>query len=269
MTDAQLAACRANAQLSTGPRTAEGKRRSCLNAFRHGLTGQILIHTSEDQQALQKHCDAIVQALAPVGPLELDLAQAIAEDKWRLHRARALENSVFALGHRERFQRTAPGTGTERSFDPNNPAAPGCVVRWVPGDPNAALPEVDAALAQGQTWIAQAKNLQLLTLYEQRIRRSVEKNTAELKALQAERKAAFAKAEEEARLLVKLAQSEGDNHDPSIDFPPESQPLGFVFSRASIERQLERENRLHRALQLEKTSRSPQPQPLRAAGIAA
>ena len=42
-------------------------------------------------------------------------------------------------------------------------------------DPNAAHPEVDAAFAQGRTWIAQAKNLQLLTTYEQRIRRSVER----------------------------------------------------------------------------------------------
>jgi hypothetical protein len=74
MTQAQLAANRANAQSSTGPRIAEGKRRSCLNAFRHGLTGQIVILTSDDQQAFQKHCHAIVQALASVGPLELELA---------------------------------------------------------------------------------------------------------------------------------------------------------------------------------------------------
>jgi hypothetical protein len=40
MTAAQLAASRANAQLSTGPRTEEGKRRSSLNAFRHGLTAK-------------------------------------------------------------------------------------------------------------------------------------------------------------------------------------------------------------------------------------
>jgi hypothetical protein len=239
MTQAQLAANRANAQSSTGPRTAEGRRRSCLNAFRHGLTGQIVMLTSDDQQAFQKHCDAIVQALAPVGPLELDLAQSIAEDKWRLHRARALESSIFALGHREHSR------------------------------PDAALFEVDAALAQGQTWIAQAKNLQLLTLYEQRIRRSLEKNTAELRALQTERKTALAKAQEEARLLVKLAQYEGDNYDPSIDFPPESQPRGFVFSRPSIEREIDRETRLHRALQLENPSRSPEPRSLPAVGIAA
>jgi hypothetical protein len=48
MTEAQLNARRKNAQLSTGPRTIEGKKRSSLNAVRHGLTGQIIVHTLED-----------------------------------------------------------------------------------------------------------------------------------------------------------------------------------------------------------------------------
>jgi hypothetical protein len=169
MTQSQFAANRANAKLSTGPRTEEGKKRSSLNAFRHGLTGQIVIHTPEDQAAFQKHCDAIREALAPVGALEFDLAQAIAEDKWRLNRACA-------------------------------------------------------------------------------------------RALQAERKAAIEQAEKEARLLVQLAEAhsplvalcasnkaEGGNYDPANDFPPESQPLGFVFSRLEIQRQIERGQRLELA----------------------
>ena len=43
LSEKQLEANRANAQKSTGPRTEEGKRRSSLNATRHGLTGQVVI----------------------------------------------------------------------------------------------------------------------------------------------------------------------------------------------------------------------------------
>jgi hypothetical protein len=220
MTEAQLTANRENAQLSTGPRTTEGRKRSSLNAFRHGLTGQIVIHTPEDEQAFKKHCDGIREALAPVGVLEIDLAQAIAEDRWRLNRARAIENSIFAHDqNKPRFQ-------------------------------DSGQPDIDAALAQGRTWMLHARSLNLLTTYENRIRRSVEKNTAELRALQAERRAAVAKAEEEARLLVQLAEAEGGDYDPADDFPPESQPLGFVFSRSAIQRQIGRNQRLGRALGL-------------------
>jgi hypothetical protein len=38
-TEKQIAANRANAQRSTGPRTAAGKLKSSRNAFRHGLSG--------------------------------------------------------------------------------------------------------------------------------------------------------------------------------------------------------------------------------------
>jgi hypothetical protein len=199
MTEAELNARRQNAQHSPGPRTPEGKKRSSLNAFRHGLTGQIVLQTPEDEQAFKKYCDGIREALAPVGALELDLAQAIAEDRWRLNRARAIENSIFALDQSE--------------YSPEEPGRP----------------EVDAAIAQGRTWMAHAHQLHLLTTYENRIRRSVEKNTAELRALQAERKAAIAKAQEEAEALVALAEAEGGDYDPADDFPPESSPLGSFF----------------------------------------
>jgi hypothetical protein len=216
MTEAQLNANRENAKLSPGPRTPEGKKRSSLNAFRHGLTGQIVVQTPEDQQAFNKHCDGIREALAPVGALEINLAQAIAEDHWRLNRARAIENSIFALDQ-----------------DEYSPAEPG-------------RPELDAATAQARAWVDHGRELHLLTIYENRIRRSVEKNTAELEARQAQRKAAIAAAEAEAVALVIHAEGQDGKYDPADDFPPESQPPGFVFSRPAIERLIQRSRRLNR-----------------------
>ena len=67
------------------------------------------------------------------------------------------------------------------------------------------------------------------------------------------RKAAVAQAEEKACLLVQLAEYEakqGRNYDPSNDFPPESQPLGFVFSRSAVLR-VEVDRRLKQAQELD------------------
>ena len=56
------------------------------------------------------------------------------------------------------------------------------------GADDTGHPQVDDAFAQARTWIREARNLNLLTIYEQRIQRSVDKNTAQLKAIQTERK---------------------------------------------------------------------------------
>lgn len=41
-TERQIAANRANAKRSTGPKTAAGKQKSSRNAYRHGLSGPVL-----------------------------------------------------------------------------------------------------------------------------------------------------------------------------------------------------------------------------------
>src|ERR1017187_1941523 len=72
--------------------------RRALNAYRHGLTGQVLILTPDDQAAYLKHSQGIHESLAPEGAFETGLVQSVADDRWRLARAAALENSIFAIG---------------------------------------------------------------------------------------------------------------------------------------------------------------------------
>src|SRR5580658_9565357 len=95
---AQLTANIANAQKSSGPKTEKGKHRTRLNAYRRGLTGQICLLTADEHEAFEQHCTGIRDSLQPVGALELNLAQSIAEDHWRLKRARAIETGIFAAG---------------------------------------------------------------------------------------------------------------------------------------------------------------------------
>lgn len=83
ISDKQLAANRANAHLSQGPITEAGKKRSSMNARRHGLTGQVTTMTDEDRAAHDTFSKALVHDLAPDGAMEIQLAQRIATDSWR------------------------------------------------------------------------------------------------------------------------------------------------------------------------------------------
>ena len=207
---AQLTANVANAQKSSGPKTEQGKHRTHLNAYRHGLTGQICLLTADEQQAFDHHCTGIRESLQPVGALETDLAQSIAEDHWRLKRARAIEASTFALGSHQR------------------------------ASDSAGHPEVDNAFAQVRTWEKAAHNLQLLTIYEQRIRRAVEKNMAQFETLQTKRKAEAAKAMEQAKMLYRLAKAQGKPYRPEAFFTAAPEVRESVFSSAEVARELSR-----------------------------
>ncbi len=213
---------------STGPRTESGKRRVSFNAFKHGLTSKVHVHTPEESEAFRAHCQAYLAELAPVGIQETDAVQSIAEDQWRLKRARSIENSIFAAG-----------------------------INVHAGETESGDEEIDNALAEGKTWVEQSKFLALITLYEQRINRAIEKNTAALRALQTARREAHAQAEQEAIMLTEYAEQQGETYNPGDDFLPASEHGQFVYSPAKIARILDRKFRLHQAL----WGRKPTPYP--------
>ena len=112
---------------------------------------------------------------------------------------------------------------------------------------NTGHPEVDAAFAQARTWEEAAHNLQLLTVYEQRIRRAVDKNMAQLKTLQTERKEAAAEAMKQAKLLYRLAEAQDKPYQPEAFFITAPEVRESVFSSAEIARELNRDSLLNDA----------------------
>jgi hypothetical protein len=85
----------ANALLSTGPRTAVGKRRSSLNATTHGLTSQSPVLASEDLAAYQRHCRQFFDEYQPATPTETQLTQELVDTSWRLNRIPLLESALL------------------------------------------------------------------------------------------------------------------------------------------------------------------------------
>jgi hypothetical protein len=116
----QIAANRANAKRSTGPKTAAGKLKSSRNAFRHGLSGPLPLDL-----ARWSEIDAIAQALTPQGAeqgqwsgaiefakaqVELRRIDAIRQEMWlgidiaQLHTAQLQQ--LVSLDRYERYART-------------------------------------------------------------------------------------------------------------------------------------------------------------------
>jgi hypothetical protein len=203
ISEQQLEANRLNAQKSTGPRTEEGRNRSKLNACRHGLTGQIVLMTPADREAFDQLTARMSADLKPVGELEVQLVHSITQDKWRLNRAAAIEETLFA-----------------RSMEQTDA-------------------ESDQALDLADAFTREAKNLQLLTLYEQRINRNLQKNISALKTMQKERLDQRANDMEDAMLLLQDSEIRKVPYEPAND--------GFVFSKAEIVAEIDRERRLTRA----------------------
>ena len=197
----------------------KSKDRRALSAYRHGITGQIVLLTQADQLAYTEHCEGYKTSLAPVGDVEIDICQAIADDRWRLKRAAALESAIFAAE----------------------------IAR--PDELTSGNDEVDTSLAMGRAWVERGNSLQTLTLYESRIQRRFEKNMEMLAKLQQKRAQDTERVLREYKELATFAARNNESFDGN-DFPREALPAGFVFSPARIEAILIHRYQLARARNL-------------------
>jgi hypothetical protein len=174
-----------------------------LNAYRHGLTGQVHISSDVERAIYELHCKGIHNSLAPGNEFETDLVQQIADDRWRLKRAFGIEQAIFS------------GVDTPKLHEHD---------------------EIDVALMYGRIWIQESKHIGLLSLYERRIQNNMERNLKLVQQSQVARREALERAAEHALLLEALARQKGQVFNIEKDFPRDSLPPQFVFSGAEIAR---------------------------------
>jgi hypothetical protein len=97
MSSARDLANRNNAQHSTGPNTPEGKQASKYNATRHGLSGKQVIVYGEDPAAFERLHQELIASYNPANAAESTLVEEIAQNFWRLQRARRIEAETFNI----------------------------------------------------------------------------------------------------------------------------------------------------------------------------
>jgi hypothetical protein len=88
-----------NAQKSTGPRTAEGKAHSRINAMKHGVLAETVLTGAQVEKTMD-FCELYLAMhidLHPDGQLEESLVDRIISLTWRLTRASRVERDVLLL----------------------------------------------------------------------------------------------------------------------------------------------------------------------------
>ncbi len=162
-TEAQVNANRANAQKSTGPRTAEGKAAVAQNALTHGLMARAAVLQGEEWEDYTSFRENLIQELYPDGVQEEELAERIVGLYWRLRRAERYQNAVFETLY------------DQYAAEQVQTAAPADAVPAVASDP--VLGRMLVADFSGDRVLERA------LLYERRIENSLHRACADLRQL--------------------------------------------------------------------------------------
>ena len=97
VTESVLAANRANAKSSTGPRTDHGKSNSSRNNFRHGiLARRVMLKSDKEQAEFQRLFQRCQEDLNPEGVLETALTEEITIIFWKLRITNGLESKELS-----------------------------------------------------------------------------------------------------------------------------------------------------------------------------
>ena len=152
---------RANGAKSHGPKPAEGKEASSLNAIKHGLTAHTLILQCESPEEYQAMLAEHIAIHQPVTPPEKELVDQMAIARWRIRRFVAAETDLIdseIVRNREKVNK-----------------------EFAPTDSGVHLAMAIRSLAD------ESRALSLMSRYESRLQRVHDKAYAALRELQQSR----------------------------------------------------------------------------------
>ena len=118
-TPAQIAANQRNEQLSTGPKSDEGKSRSARNALKSGLDAQSPLIPGESPDAFAQLQDEYYSRYVPTDPEQRFYLDSAILSEWLLRRFKRVEEQLWALAA-SRIEKPVAGLELGQSFDQDN-----------------------------------------------------------------------------------------------------------------------------------------------------
>ena len=91
----QIEANRLNSQKSTGPRSAEGKAASCMNALKSGIDAQSEVIRGEDTAGLEALAAEYLARFQPSTPEQRQFVDALIRDDWQLRRLAKADAQIW------------------------------------------------------------------------------------------------------------------------------------------------------------------------------
>ena len=190
--DAQIRANRANSKKSSGPRSQTGKANSSRNATTHNITGVASLRSGPEKDAFDAYFNRLIPDFDCHTDLEHELASRVIDVMFRLARISTLEANIFAAG-----------TTSEATSDASR----------------------DNALGQAKTFINESRTFSNLSLYEQRLSRTLRNDLATLSQLRSPTKQKGLAAPPRPTVIRWVDE---DGNDTLSPIP--IAPIGFVFS---------------------------------------
>src|SRR5271168_552996 len=96
LSEAELAARRANAQKSTGPTTEEGKKICRWNALQHGLRAELPVLPGECPEAYARRLEQWIDDLGVQNDMQRFLAERAVKASWKMERGDSVEDGLIA-----------------------------------------------------------------------------------------------------------------------------------------------------------------------------
>ena len=205
----KMAANRANAARSTGPKSEQGKARSSMNAVRHGLAARAALLPGEDPAELEQLAREMEADLRPAGAAERELVGRVVSLGWRLRRVARAEEALWADDDADQMRRYEISM---RVLEAGYPLLPG-----QSEDPPDPLPGARFVARQFSPHLKAASALERLAAYEQRLDRALH---AALRQLQLLRKLRREAGEEDGDALPAAPRPVAETAAPPP--PPEA-----------------------------------------------